>query len=137
MRVSRNSWPADASPEAAETSKHLEAFLEMLAAERGAALLTLAAYRNDLRDLARFLGARGEAPEAADAAALHAYLGAATALAPRSLARRISAMRQFYKFLVTDGIRADDPTAGLDTPALGRSLPKALSGDGLGRLTAA
>ncbi|TMJ58242.1 MAG: site-specific tyrosine recombinase XerD [Alphaproteobacteria bacterium] len=137
MRASRNSRPADSSPEAAAIWKHLEAFLEMLAAERGAALLTLAAYRNDLRDLARFLGARGEAPEAADAAALHAYLGAATALAPRSLARRISAMRQFYKFLVTDGIRADDPTAGLDTPALGRSLPKILSEDEIDRLIAA
>jgi integrase/recombinase XerD len=137
MRASRNSRPAGSSPEAAASWKHLEAFLEMLAAERGAALLTLAAYRNDLRDLARFLGARGEVPEAADAAALHAYLEAAKALAPRSLARRISAMRQFYKFLVTDGIRGDDPTAGLDTPALGRPLPKILSEDEIDRLIAA
>jgi integrase/recombinase XerD len=135
MHASRNSRP-DSSSEAA-TWKHLEAFLEMLAAERGAALLTLAAYRNDLHDLARFLCARGEAPETADAASLHAYLGAATALAPRTLARRISAMRQFYKFLVTDGIRGDDPTAGLDTPALGRPLPKTLSEDEIDRLIAA
>jgi integrase/recombinase XerD len=99
----------------------------MLAAERGAAPLTLAAYRNDLSDLARFLSARGVMIEAAEAAALHAYLAAATALAARTLARRISAMRQFYKFLVTDGIRGDDPTAGLDTPGLGRPLPKILS----------
>jgi integrase/recombinase XerD len=99
----------------------------MLAAERGAAPLTLAAYRNDLSDLARFLSARGVMIEAAEATALHAYVAAATALAARTLARRISAMRQFYKFLVTDGIRADDPTAGLDTPGLGRPLPKILS----------
>jgi len=137
MRASRNSRPAASSPEGAATWKHLEAFLEMLAAERGAALLTLTAYRNDLRELARFLGARGEAPETVDAASLHAYLGAATALAPRTLARRISAMRQFYKFLVTDGIRGDDPTAGLDTPALGRPLPKILSEDEIDRLIAA
>ena len=137
MRASRNNRPADSSPEAAARWKHLEAFLEMLAAERGAAMLTLAAYRNDLRDLARFLGARAQAPEAADAAALHAYLAAATALAPRTLARRISTMRQFYKFLVTDGIRGDDPTAGLDTPALGRPLPKILSEDEIDRLIAA
>ncbi len=60
---------------------------------------------------------------------MHAYLAApATAqLAPRSLARRISAMRQFYKFLVIDGQRQDDPTTGLDTPRLGRPLPKLLS----------
>jgi integrase/recombinase XerD len=108
-------------------SKHLEAFLEMLAAERGAAPLTLAAYRNDLFDLGRFLSARGVMIETADATALHAYLAAATTLAARTLARRISAMRQFYKFLVTDGIRGDDPTAGLDTPGLGRPLPKILS----------
>ena len=108
-------------------SKHLEAFLEMLAAERGAAPLTLAAYRNDLSDLARFLAARGSPLEAADAAVLHAYLASATGLGPRTLARRISAMRQFYKFLVIDGIRRDDPAADLETPGLGRPLPKILS----------
>jgi integrase/recombinase XerD len=99
----------------------------MLAAERGAAPLTLAAYRNDLADLAGFLAARGMPLEAADSAALHVYLASATRLEPRTLARRISAMRQFYKFLVTDSIRADDPAADLETPGLGRPLPKILS----------
>jgi integrase/recombinase XerD len=99
----------------------------MLAAERGAAPLTLAAYRHDLGDLARFLAARGVDPAAADEPALHAYLAAQPSLAPRSLARRISAIRQFHKFLVLDGIRPDDPTAGLDSPRLGRALPKLLS----------
>jgi len=110
-------------------SKHLEAFLEMLTAERGAARLTVAAYRTDLADLWRFLAVRRTSLEAADEAALHAYLAtAATArLAPRSLARRLSAIRQFYKFLVVDGMRQDDPTVGLDTPRLGRPLPKLLS----------
>jgi integrase/recombinase XerD len=110
-------------------SKHLEAFLEMLAAERGAARLTIAAYRNDLSHLARFLLVRKTALEAADEASLHAYLAAATTaqLAPRSLARRISAIRQFYKFLFVDGVREDDPTVGVDTPRLGRPLPKLLS----------
>lgn len=120
-------------------SKHLEAFLEMLAAERGAAQPTLAAYRNDLLDLAGFLYAGAAALEAADAAALHAYLAAAATarLAPRSLARRISAMRQFYKFLVIDGVRSDDPSAGLDTPRLGRPLPKLLSESEIDGLVAA
>src|ERR1700752_1068839 len=90
---------------AVAVSPRLEAFLEMLAAERGAARLTLAAYRNDLSDLSGFLGARGIALEGADEAVLHAYLAAATTLAPRTLTRRISAMRQFYKFTVIDGIR--------------------------------
>jgi integrase/recombinase XerD len=120
-------------------SRRIEAFLEMLAAERGAARLTLAAYRNDLADLAGFLAGRAMPVEDADAAALHDYLAAQTTrhLAPRTLARRISAMRQFFRFLVSDGSRADDPTAGLDTPRLGRPLPKILSEAEVERLIAA
>ena len=101
----------------------------MLAAERGAAPLTLAAYKNDLLSLAGFLAADRATLEQADRASLHVYLSSpATArLAPRTLARRISAMRQFYKFLLLEGVRQDDPTAELDTPRLGRPLPKILS----------
>ena len=111
----------------------------MLAAERGAAPLTIAAYRNDLRDLARFLVGRGSDLVRADGAQLHAYLAAQTAraLAPRSLARRLSAIRQFYKFLVVDGVRAEDPSAGLDAPRLGRPLPKILSESEVAALIAA
>lgn len=124
---------------AVAASPRLEAFLEMLAAERGAARLTLAAYGNDLADLAGFLAARGVALEHADAAALHAYLAAAGTrrLAPRTLARRLSAIRQFYHFLLTEGMRPDDPTSGLDTPRLGRPLPKLLSEAEVTRLMAA
>ncbi|MGH7063417.1 MAG: site-specific tyrosine recombinase XerD [Stellaceae bacterium] len=113
----------------APPSRHLEAFLEMLAAERGAAQPTIAAYRTDLLDLAAFLATRGIALEAADEASLHAYLAAAATarLAPRTLARRLSAIRQLHKFLVVDGIRRDDPATGLDTPRLGQPLPKLLS----------
>ena len=127
MRASRSEETGETPSRAAVTSKHLEAFLEMLAAERGAAPLTVAAYRGDLSNLAGFLGSRGVLLEAADAATLHAFLAAAANLMPRTLARRISAMRQFYKFLVVDGIRRDDPTADFDTPGLGRPLPKILS----------
>ena len=135
MRASRNKPPAGAAP----GSRRLEAFLEMLAAERGAARLTLAAYRNDLADLARFVAAREMALEDADAAALHDYLAAITTrrLAPRTLARRLSAMRQFFRFLISDGSRLDDPTAGLDTPRLGRPLPKILGEAEVERLIAA
>jgi integrase/recombinase XerD len=116
-------------PSASDVSKHLEAFLEMLAAERGAAPLTLTAYHNDLSNLAGFLAPGGVALEAVDRERLHAYLASpATArLAPRTLSRRISAMRQFYKFLLLEGVRQDDPTTELDTPRLGRPLPKILS----------
>jgi integrase/recombinase XerD len=109
-------------------SQYLEAFLEMLAAERGAARLTLAAYQNDLSDLAEFLSDRGIELETVDAATLHAYFAhpAIVRLTARTLARRISAMRQFFKFLLLEGVRRDDPTAELDTPRLGRPLPKIL-----------
>src|ERR1700733_401967 len=125
-------------PEAVAVSPRLEAFLEMLAAERGAARLTLSAYRNDLIDLSGFLAAPGIALDAADAGALHDYLAAAGTrrLAPRTLARRLSAIRQFYRFLLTDSVRADDPTSGLDTPRLGRPLPKLLSEAEVARLIA-
>jgi integrase/recombinase XerD len=122
----------------AAPSKHVEAFLEMLAAERGAAPLTLAAYRADLADLAAFAATRGTALESAGAALLHAYLAAATnRLNSRSLARRLSAMRQFFRFLIVEGVRPDDPTADLDTPRLGRPLPKFLSEEEIERLIAA
>jgi len=134
MRASRSDQAT-----AAALSPALEAFLEMLAAERGAARLTLAAYRNDLIGLSGFLAARGGALDTADTAALHDYLSAAATrdLAPRTLARRLSAIRQFYKFLVVDGRRGDDPTGGLDAPRLGRPLPKLLSEAEIGRLIAA
>ncbi|HZK92392.1 MAG TPA: site-specific tyrosine recombinase XerD [Stellaceae bacterium] len=126
-------------PAAVAVSPRLEAFLEMLAAERGAARLTLAAYRNDLVDLAGFLAARDIALDQADAGALHDYLTAAATrrLAPRTLARRLSAIRQFYRFLLTDAVRGDDPTSGLDAPRLGRPLPKLLSEAEIARLIAA
>jgi integrase/recombinase XerD len=139
MRVSRNSRRSGSASAAAALSRRVEAFLEMLAAERGAARLTLAAYRNDLADLSKFLAARAMPVEDADAAALHDYLAAQTTrcLAPRTLARRISAMRQFFRFLVSDGARTEDPTSGLDTPRLGRPLPKILSEAEIERLIAA
>src|SRR5258708_34797511 len=127
------------SRRAAPSSRHVEAFLEMLAAERGAAKLTIVAYRNDLDDFAAFLAAAGKTVEAADAAALRRYLArlVGAGMAPRTTARRLSALRQFHKFLVSEGIRADDPTAQLDAPRLGRSLPKILAEAEIGGLLAA
>ncbi|WP_291295160.1 tyrosine recombinase [Elioraea sp.] len=109
--------------------RHAEAFLEMLSAERGAARNTLAAYAADLNDAEAFLAARGLALSGADAAALRAYLEslAAAGLSPRTAARRLSALRQFHLFLYRERIRADDPTAELDRPKLGRRLPRILS----------
>jgi integrase/recombinase XerD len=113
----------------APSSRHVEAFLEMLAAERGAAALTIDAYRRDLLDFAGFLAGAGITVEAAGTAALRRYFGAlaGAGMAPRTTARRLSSLRQFHKFLFAEGVRGDDPTAQLDSPRLGRSLPKILS----------
>lgn len=109
--------------------RHIEAFLEMLATERGAAQNTLVAYQADLKDFANFTQRRGSAPVRAEAAMLQAYMaGLANArLSPRSQARRLSALRQFYQFQLREGVRADDPTSLLDSPKLGQALPKYLT----------
>lgn len=113
----------------------------MLAAERGAAKLTLAAYRNDLIDAAGFLADGGgrAALEAATTDDLRRYLAALTKakMTPRTVARRLSALRQFYRFLVLERVRSDDPTVALDAPHLGRPLPKLLSEDEAAALLAA
>jgi integrase len=110
-------------------NRHVESFLEMLVAERGAAANTYDAYGRDLKDFAGFLARRGRAVHRAGVADLRAYLGHLTdaGLAPRSAARRLSTLRQFHRFLFGEGLRADDPTAGLDSPRQGRALPKVLS----------
>ncbi|MBW8269704.1 tyrosine recombinase [Caldovatus aquaticus] len=116
-------------PHGLPPGRHVEAFLEMLAAERAAARNTLAAYRADLSDFAGFAAARGSAVHQADAATLRAYLAhlADAGLAARTAARRLSALRQFHRFLVREGVRADDPTELLEGPRAPRSLPKALT----------
>jgi len=107
-------------------SHQVENFLEMLAVERGASLRTLEAYRRDLDDVAAVL--KGD-PAKADTAGLRAYLDYMNrqGLAPRTAARRLSCLRQFYKFLYAEGARADDPAAPVESPRLGRPLPKYLT----------
>lgn len=107
--------------------RNIEAFLEMLAAERGAAANTLAAYRRDLSHAAGAMAPAGL--DDADGAAIDSYLQslAAAGLSPRTGARRLSALRQYFRFLLSEGLRDDDPTAAIDGPRLGRSLPKNLS----------
>ena len=110
-------------------SRHVESFLEMLAAERGVARNTLAAYKADLDDFAGYAAAKGFTVHAADAEALRGWVRqlAEAGYAARTQARRISAIRQFHRFLAREGVRTDDPTELLDSPRLPASLPKALS----------
>ena len=107
-----------------------------MAAERGAAENTLAAYRRDLEAYAGFLAGKGVLVEAATAQDIRLYLASfdATRAAPSSAARRLSAIRQFYRFLFTEGIRQDDPTVVVDSPRRGRPLPKTLSEEEVDRL---
>jgi integrase/recombinase XerD len=101
----------------------------MLSAERGAARNTLDAYRRDLADFEAFLARRGAKVEGADTAAIRAYLArlSAAGFSARTAARRLSALRQFHRFLCGEGLRRDDPTTALDSPRRGRALPKYLS----------
>lgn len=108
----------------------------MLAVERGASPRTLDAYRRDLDDVT---GVLKTDPATADTDQLRRYLGHMNrlGLAPRTAARRLSCLRQFYKFLYAEGVRADDPAAALESPRLGRPLPKYLTAEEVERLLAA
>jgi integrase/recombinase XerD len=104
-------------------------FLDMLAAERGAQGNTLAAYRRDLADFADYLGGVRKSAARAGTPDLRAYLVALSrrGLGAATVARRLSAIRQFYRFLYAEGLRKDDPAAVLEGPKRSRPLPKTLS----------
>lgn len=114
----------------------VESFLEMMSAERGAATNTLQSYERDLEDARSFLNERSVRLTEATPDDLRAYIGhlAKQGFAASSQARRLSALRQFFKFLYGEGLRGDDPTGILDAPKKGRSLPKTLSVDDVNRL---
>ncbi len=107
----------------------VDLFEEMLRAERGASDNTVMAYRRDLAHLAAFLAGTAGSLDSAVAADLRAYLEALdrAGMAPRTAARRLSALRQFYRFLHAEGRRQDDPTLTLESPKQGRPLPKLLA----------
>jgi integrase/recombinase XerD len=107
----------------------VESFLAMLAAERGASHNTLDAYRRDLTAARLAIGD----PAQADADALASLATAWSDLAASSLARRCSALRQFYGFLVDEGLREDDPSPALPRPQTRRPLPRLLSRDEVAR----
>jgi integrase/recombinase XerD len=107
----------------------VELFLDMLAAERGAGPNTLAAYGRDLADFSAYLGPKGRPVATATTDDVRGYLGQLNkrGFAATSVARRLSAIRQLYRFLYAEGRRADDPAAILEGPKRGRTVPKVLS----------
>src|SRR5271168_3872050 len=110
-------------------AKLINLFLDMLAAEQGAGDNTLDAYRRDLADFSEFLGATGRGFAGAETQALRDYLADldGRGFKSSSVARRLSAMRHLFRFLLNERIRGDDPAAILSGPKRGRGLPKVLS----------
>ena len=106
-----------------------EAFLEMMSVERAAAKNTLTAYGRDLADAAGFLAGRGRDLADAEAPDVEAYFVALSerGLSPATASRRRAAVRQFYRFVLGEGWRDDDPSRRVEAPKKGRSLPKVLS----------
>ena len=115
-------------PKASDESL-VELFLDMQAAERGAGENTLSAYRNDLADLAAHMHAQGGSIAGASTENLREFLSSLSerGFKASSLARRLSAVRQLYRFLYAEGKRADDPAAVLEGPKRAHTLPKILS----------
>jgi integrase/recombinase XerD len=134
--------PADGAEPSVEPS--VERFLDTLWIEHGVARNTLAAYRSDLKLFARALAREDRDLVRADAADIQAYLaarhrrtGPRQSFSARSQARLLSALRRYYRFLVRERLRADDPTALIEAPRLGRPLPKTLAAGDIDKLLAA
>jgi integrase/recombinase XerD len=113
-------------------------FLDMLAAEQGAGPNTLDAYRRDLTDFSEFLARSGQDFSGTETQGLRDYLADLDhrGFKSSSVARRLSAMRHLFRFLLNERIRNDDPAAILSGPKRGRGLPKVLSIADVDRLLA-
>ncbi len=108
---------------------YIESFLEMMAAEKGAARNTIDSYRRDLRDFMAFLADYSNIKvETVGTPVLRDYLAfiAGNGLSAKTAARRLSSLKQFFKFLYSDEVRSDDPTTALDSPKQSKTLPKYL-----------
>src|SRR3978361_384823 len=116
-------------PSKTSDAKLINLFLDMLAAEQGAGDNTLDAYRRDLTGFSEFLGPSGQNFAGAETEVLRNYLADldARGFKSSSIARRLSAMRHLFRFLLNERIRSDDPAAILSGPKRGRGLPKVLS----------
>jgi len=110
-----------------ESAEMVNRFLDMLWMERGLSENTLSAYRSDLLAYARWLNQKGVRLGEAQDADLRDYLGSFKQPAARTLARRLSSLRRFYIYLVREGLMQHDPSARVESPRIGRPLPKSLT----------
>ena len=136
--MARPGRPAKEKP---QLNPQVDAFLDMLSAERGAAMNTRQAYWRDLADVSMYLWEKRNTDiDKATTEDIRAYLKDLSDkkqkkgqngenIAVRTVARRLSALRQFYGFLVSENVRKDDPTSSIESPKQGRTLPKTLSED--------
>ena len=111
----------------------IEAFLEMMSAERGSSANTLDAYGRDLLDASEFCGGGLCDAEGSEISGWLRDLSK-RGMAPSSQARKLSAVRRFFRFLFEEGDRKDDPTAKIDGPKPGRDVPDVLSREEMARL---
>src|ERR1700761_3211043 len=127
---------AKASAAKSSDAKLTGLFIDMLAAEQGAGANTLDAYRRDLEDFSEFLGHSKQSFVGAETDTLRNYLADldTRGFKSSSVARRLSAMRHLFRFLLNERIRSDDPAAILSGPKRGRGLPKGLSISDVDRL---
>jgi len=109
----------------------VDRFLDAIWMERGLSQNTLGAYRADLMTLARGLAEKDKSIEMADKADLLAFIAGRVegGAKPRSTARQLSSFRRFFRYIMREGMRDTDPTADIEMPRIGRSLPKSLSED--------
>lgn len=128
-KVARQTVRATAGAARHSDERLVALYLDMLAAERGAQKNTLAAYRRDLEDFSAYLKSAGRSIAKARTDDLRGYLGELSrrGLRVTTVARRLSAIRQLYRFLYAEGQRADDPAAVLEGPKRERALPKTLT----------
>ncbi|MDH4031380.1 MAG: site-specific tyrosine recombinase XerD, partial [Chromatiales bacterium] len=127
---SKYSKPNKGNPTPLEVSEAaVERFVDTVWMERGLSRNTLAAYRTDLNSLSRWLGDSGKTLEEARRSDLLDYIASRveSGARPRSTARQLSSFRRFFRHLLRDGDRKDDPTSQIEMPKIGRPLPKSLS----------
>ncbi len=126
---SSNKMDTPESPLVASSKELIDRFLDAIWMERGLSQNTLGAYRADLMTLGRGLSESNKTIDAADKADLLEFIAkrVESGAKPRSTARQLSSFRRFFRYIMREGMRDTDPTADIEMPRIGRSLPMTLS----------